>query len=508
MKDNQDRPDERLPARRTYAPPPAAAADHADDYGDHGHHHAAPPRGFSFRVLGRALKRHWWWAVPLWVLGSVGLAALAYAKIKPTYDAISRVEIQNTNTEIYKSVVPVDMQLFVETQVQILGGPTVIRGALESDPSLAGLPMLRESSDPEVDIRKAVRVAPMPKTNLIQIELSSQAPGEAARIVNALVDYYVDLSGKNYGNSAKEQIDNLKDLRKQKKEEVDQKRLEVQTQRDRIVAVGVTQTKDQNAGIEKYRRLSETLTGVEIDVIKAKTELDQLRDERSPANRPRTEKQIEGDVIDQFYADPLVDSLRHSLDQAKEKLKKTERRVRNPSDPSVVQATEAVTGFQEKIDELWGKRHDRLREQLTASPVDNTGAQTIAKAELHLNALKEQETTLRNRLEQVRIESNKTESETVKLEFLARDLSRVENVLDNIDSTVNQLEFNAKSQNLRIKKSFIATSSTRPDSARRTQAMAAAPLGVGAFILTMLVLLELRGGRVGGPPTPRSWPRG
>jgi len=57
---------------------------------------------------------------------------------------------------------------------------------------------------------------------------------------------------------------------------------------------------------------------------------------------------------------------------------------------------------------------------VTAGPVDNTGALTIAKAELHLNALKEQETTLKNRLEQVRIESNKTESETVKLEFMRR----------------------------------------------------------------------------------------
>src|SRR4051812_18462502 len=150
MKDNQDRPDEKLPARRTYAPPPAASVEPPGDYGDHAHPHVAPPRGFSFRVLGRALKRHWWWAVPLWVAGSVGLAALAYSKIKPTYDAISRVEVQNTNTEIYKSVAQVDMPLFVETQVSILGGPTVIRGALESDPSLAALPMLRESSDPEV----------------------------------------------------------------------------------------------------------------------------------------------------------------------------------------------------------------------------------------------------------------------------------------------------------------------------------------------------------------------
>ena len=55
---------------------------------------AAAPRMFSPRMIARALRRHWWQILAIWLVGSAGLGYLAYTKIRPSYDATAWLNVE------------------------------------------------------------------------------------------------------------------------------------------------------------------------------------------------------------------------------------------------------------------------------------------------------------------------------------------------------------------------------------------------------------------------------
>jgi hypothetical protein len=68
------RPAEIVPAPMGYVPDEMMA-------------HDVPSGGkrITAKLIGRAVRRHWWQAALLWIVGSSCLMAVAYAKVKPTY---------------------------------------------------------------------------------------------------------------------------------------------------------------------------------------------------------------------------------------------------------------------------------------------------------------------------------------------------------------------------------------------------------------------------------------
>jgi succinoglycan biosynthesis transport protein ExoP len=501
MMDTPDRPDETLlPARRSPAHPLVPpAAEPSDDYGDV---HQATGKKVSLRLIGRALCRHWWQATLLWMAGSAGLLTLAYYKVKPTYDAISRVRVEVGDFSIFaqNSNAPIDFTQYMETQVSNVTSPTVIGTALAAHPDLTGYPVLRGALDPEAEIRHALRVGIVPRTSLIQVEMSSESPAEAAAIVNAVVEAYLKHAQATYDASTQKRIDQLKGTRDEQLAEVDRQRRLVEELHKNIGAANVDAIKDRNvASLDKYRQWSEQLTSVEIMRIAAKAKLDQLRDEKSLPARPQESEQIKLAVIDAFYADPQVSVLQVDIERAESKLKDIERRVRSQSDPARVMAAQRIKDLSDRKDDLWRKLEPRLRRQVTPTPTDVETERAIKESEANLAALATQEDTLRGRLDQVRIENKTAEGEALKLEFARRDLQRAEDVFETILKNLNQLQFEAKSPIARINLEFLAKASSRPNSDRRTSVMAMVPLVTGLLVIGLMVTLELRGARVSDP---------
>ena len=500
MKDTPDRPDEPLPVRRLPAPPVATPVDLADDYLD-------PPssqaKGVSVRLVGRALRRHWWQAALVWLAASSGLIALAYYKIKPTFDAVSQVRVEQADFAIFTSrngTAPIDFAQYMETQVRLVTSPTVLGTALSRHPELTTYPLLRGVSDPEAEIRHALRVGVVPKTNLIQVEMSSESPDEAAAMVNAVVEAFVANALATYDASTQKRIDQLKGTRDAQAEEVTRQRRIVDNLNRALGSANLENVKDRNvASVDVYRRWSEELTNVEIMRIATKAKLDQLRNEKTVPPQAPDDAQLKSAVADLFYADPRVAALQEQREKAQAQLDEAKRRSRSPSEPARVRLTGQVEALTKKIDDLWRRAEPALRRQLLAGPADRDTERAIAEAESTLTALMTQEQTLASRLEKVRIENKAAEGEALKLEFARRDLERAETVFDKIQDTLNQLQFEAKSPIARINLEFPAKPTSRPNSDRRTQVMAAAPFATGLLVLGLLVMLELRGGRVADP---------
>ncbi|MGE3817932.1 MAG: GumC family protein [Isosphaeraceae bacterium] len=496
--DTTDRPDKTLPAKRSVPTARVAVPEFAEPAA-----HAGASRDFSFRLVWRAFRRHWWQALLLWAVGSVGLVALAYYRIKPTYDASSQIKIENTSYSILtdKNIfTPVDFGQYMETLVSNITSPTVIGTALTMNPRLADLPMLRGSSEPEMIIRKSLRVGIVPRTQLIQVSLSSKNPGEAAEIVNAVVKTFVKLAEDLYDASTQEQIKRLKGERDKQELEVKRQRTLIEGLTKTIDVAALDRAKDRNvASLETYRQLQEERTRVEIMRIQAEGKLNQLRNEKLAPVQPRDDGQLRDAITQLFYEDPQVAELQREREKAEARLAEARRLTRIPTDPSMVRAADQKAALDKKIDELWKRLEPRLRWQLTSTPVDQSHERMILEAESNLSALKIQEEALANRLDTVRIENRAAESEALQLEFMRQDLVSANNVLERVQSALDQLEFDARSPVARVELNFEATPSILPDGNLRTQVMIAGPVVFGLFILVSLLMLERWGARVGDP---------
>ena len=501
MKDGNDRNDGALPVRRTPAAPAAPAFDAAEDYAA-AHAEPLPQKRLTLRLVKRALRRYWWQAFLVWLATSAGLAALAYSKVKPTYDATARVRVEIDDNHIFaqNNSAPIDISQYIENQVQRVTSATVLGSALSEHPELNNLPFLIGSPEPEATIREALRVGVLPRSSLIQVEMSSPVPSESAEVVNAVVGSYLKLAQATYDASTQRQIDQLVRTRDEQKILLDDQRKFVESVHKSIGAASVESVKDRSvASLDKFKQWNEQLTSVEIMVIATKARLDQLKAEKALPARPQ-DISITDLVTDAFYEDPRVVSIQTEFERTEAKLRDIERTTaRNPSDPSRTRLVNRKKELKDKKDELWKKLEPGLRKRLSATPADDSFDVAIKQTEAELAAYLTQEKVLKDRLEKVRVESKDAEGEVLKLEYARSDLSRVDGVYGTILKNLTQLKYDAKSPVARINLEDPAKPSKVAKTDRRKQAMIAAPLVTGLLVLGLLVLMELRGGRVADP---------
>ena len=145
----------------------------------------------------RGLSRHWWRITLCWLVLSAPLAYLIYALVEPTYDAVSLLRAEPTQAPIYSQEVHGNPQMqevkpYLQTQVSLIKSTAVLDAAL-ANPAISNLPMVAQSKDPKAELKREMIVAIVgDNTYLIQVALGSRDPAEAAAIVNAVVDAYIE----------------------------------------------------------------------------------------------------------------------------------------------------------------------------------------------------------------------------------------------------------------------------------------------------------------------------
>ena len=151
----------------------------------------AAGKKITLGLVARAVRRHWWQAALVWVVGSVGLMAMIYFKVKPTYQAFSRVRVEPNSRALFGGGDGGNFGEYRETQVNIISQPTVLEAALSAHPELLTFRRLAETDDPIAEIRSTLVVGVVKGTNLIEVATSTESPLESAAIINAVVDAYV-----------------------------------------------------------------------------------------------------------------------------------------------------------------------------------------------------------------------------------------------------------------------------------------------------------------------------
>ena len=455
---------------------------------------ATPARKVSARLVWRAARRHWWQALLLWLAGTSGLVALAYCHVKPTYDAFSTIKVDPGDRALFRETgAAVDFEVFKETQVKRVTNPNVIATALAAHPELLALPRLARARDAEAEIRKSLAVGVIPRTNLIQVSMSSESAEEAAAIVNAMIEAYLKVALDSSEEETEKRCRRLRDVKEERTLAVRQKRDAIAALVRRIGAVDGSQARGRNsATIEQYGLLTNQLLHADLELVEAQASLDRLRAD-SAARGPVDPSSPDEETIAAFYATPQVAEVRARLEKAKHGLLEADRIARDPGDPALTSSRKRVEEAQRQLDSLWARMGPGLAKAGSA----RDGAPRAAEAKVA--GLKARMAQLDERLARLNDQSRAAGSDELTLEFARQDLDRAESVLDTVTRSLDQVEFEAKDPVARFRQEYKAKASNAPLANHQLKAMAVAPAGMLLGVLGLFVVVELHAGRVHDP---------
>ncbi len=235
------------------------------------------------------LRKHRWTILATVAL-TVVLAVIVSLRTKPEYDALGRIAINRENADAlgFKNGVDaltdddIDYQLTLDTQTRILESDAITLAtakALQLDKDPAFMPVKEKSADvlaaPAADPRQeaaligfmhgGLQITQVPKTRILEIRFTNSDPQLAARVVNTLVNVYIEQNFKTRFESAMQTSDwlskQLSDL--QLKVEASQEKL-VRYQREHGI-LGIDEK--QNIVTQKLDELNRELTEAEADRI-------------------------------------------------------------------------------------------------------------------------------------------------------------------------------------------------------------------------------------------------
>jgi uncharacterized protein involved in exopolysaccharide biosynthesis len=139
-------------------------------------------------ILLRRMKRHWWPILLLTVFVSAPLLLLIYYFVQPAYEAIGALRIERDSPPLddYYSILKgkssdgLRSDDVERTHANLITSTRVLRAAV-TDPSIAGLPMIKKSSDPVNDIRRNLMVNIDANTQLDRRQLEIRRPERGCR---------------------------------------------------------------------------------------------------------------------------------------------------------------------------------------------------------------------------------------------------------------------------------------------------------------------------------------
>ena len=466
------------------------------------------PSPVSVRAVFRATRRYWWLILALWTVGSAGLGAAVYLRIRPQYRAFSLLKVDPSAMDLYASGIREGDGPYMKTNVELIKSPNVLTAAI-SEEKVRELPRIRNAADPVQELTKNVMVQIRPDTQLIEVWMMSPSGEEAAILVNAVVQGFLDNNAIWSTGSRKTQIDKLTAHLDTLKTEL---RINSDRLRERIVPSdrGPTRKKkpgDEGDEVEKsgdvdvtadhYARLMSQYQDSKIEVLNAEGLLDQARrdaDEATKESSFNTPARSSAALERRIQQDPELLELNREAQKAQGNLDKTRKIARNAGDAAAERHKEALAVLKGRIREATERKKRNLLE------VDPSigGTDPVAKvktAESDLERLKARRDMLGNALAAYKQENIKLQGDKIEIRLLEEEHSVLKSKKDIVDRHLAQLKFEQDGDE-RIHRISTAQADRNPFVDKRFTYMAMAPVAVLGAVLALVVLLEIRSGRV------------
>jgi len=531
----------RLPSTHPLPPAPSIASYGGALARDGGG--ASPTMRISPQSILRGLARNWWKILALWILLSAPLVYLIYSKVEPTYTAYSVLLAEPTQPDLYGGAkgggTIQEISRYIATQIQSILSDRVLDSAL-ADRSVVGLPFVKNSESPRVDLKQALRVVNIPNTYNIQISLDSSNPREAAAIVNSVVNAYME-SLRDYrlrGDSILKRrmqawLDEREAEKKAKEDElerivnagrVDPQSLVSTSQQaaansdDPDEAVKALTTKD--VSMEQYRRYLDRLVQVNLELIP----LDSLLEQRTAAARAQddgfdweaespplglSDEELQAQIATEFRRIPAVAQVLADIDATNAELTHNVGIARKKgSDPAVTAAQKRISQLKARHNALWREHYEEIRDAvLAAAAAMRTpgGAATTPEAlsledlRTKVEMLRSQRNAIVDLLGSMEVETKQSNNETFRAGRLNAEIQILRGRIEPVHKKLEDLKFQTDKETVRVESQGPAQIPKVPSSNKRNRYMAVALFGTLGLIMGLFALLEVKAERVDDP---------
>ncbi len=510
-----EHPDGNLPSRFAEPLPPAVA--HPGLWEELPDLEASAPKPITIKVALRALRRYWWQILLLWGVGSIGLMALAYYKIKPTYDAVAWLKVEPSDTSVLNTTTHTpanDFQVFMETQVQLVTSPDVLGAALH-DEDVAALARIRESLDPKAELRDLIQVSIPPKSQLILVSMSSQAPGEGPTIVNAVVESYLEKASTWVDIETRQQTERYREMKKVYEARVQNLRRDLERlvgDSKTAVAADAAGSRSAQVSMEEFRQFMQGRARAELELIEAEASLAALREQMEERRRlnpkafragPPTSEEIAAAATRLVQQDREIADLYRELSQVRYQHDQINRATRKANDPAFMHNVKRQKDLEQNYAVLWKRKMAEARASLTdqaqTGPAETDPFLTeIQTAQLRVAKLQEERAQINNRLDEIQLDTKTEGSEALQAQFKQEELRLADEMLRKVTVTLDSLELEVHGP-AKISKIAEAEPTNEPTRDNRLKLMAVAPLGMLAAVVGLFLLVEVRAGRILDP---------
>lgn len=488
-----------------------------------GHSHDHAPSPLSVKSVLRASRRYWWLILALWTVGSAGIGAAVYVRIKPQYRASSWLKVEPTAIDLYGVMSHEGVEPYMQTHVTLIRSPTVLSAAA-AVPAVQVWPRMHPPADPINELGKSIQVGIQPGTHIIEVAMVSTVAKEAADLVNAVVDEFL-AQNRTWSNSAtQKQIDTLssysktldadiqrllKDLRERVARSSDpvkliavkplksSSRTDDDEKDDKTGAASKEEKgeKSFNWTVENYQRMLAEMSEIKFQMLQAETDFEAARQYAEETNRlakinggrPRNSPQVEQKI----NSDPEILAMMQEIKMARERVRQIGNKTKHSGDPAESRARDQVNGLESKFQTAVARK----RQQFMVEMGSGDPQVQLEQTERVVRNLTRRKMLLEQQLTDIKLETTKRQSEDFEYQLLMQDYHELDNMSRTIHKKLEQLTFESGQED-KIRLINGARAENLPIADKRFQYMAMAPIGVLGAVLGLVVLLELRAGRV------------
>jgi capsular polysaccharide biosynthesis protein len=481
---------------------------------------ASPPTlQVNPKVLLRGLGRHWWRIFLLCLVVSAPLMTLIWFYIQPTYEASSLLRIDPAEPEVYGAIKSGTGDgrsvSYLQTQATLIKSKRVLEPAIASS-LVVTLPLIKQSSDPMTDLQRKLSVGIIDEANLIRVALELPDPSQAATIVNAVVQSYLE-DAKEYNRGAN------KDLREVLDRQLDALRKEISAKhtelkdllkRGRVAILKPDQrlnTKSENDPAEPtfkspsddlvHRTMAEMM---ETDLARIETEaaLDVMQEASQAEKEQRSQEvdeQREDRIVEEFEKDSEVTALRGDIDNLLKHIDHLKQTVRKSNDQSLLAAKNEYDRLLKKYESLWNKKYREIGKRLRLGAQAANSLQSVEDLKLKIKLLNKKKESQTKLFKAMDFQQKETNDDTFEATYLDYQIRKLQGREDQVEKNLKQLEFEDSRDKYRVSLVEDASVPRTPSNNKRLKYVAAAPVGVLFMMLGLFLLLEVKAERVADP---------
>jgi len=378
-------------------------------------------------------------AIPVGLLLGAGGAAVVYAMFEPAYEARSIIRVDQSPQGILTNTTPGDN--YASYQKEILISPLVIGPAL-GDPSIAGLPEIQaieQRQDVVSGLAKEISVESRKDSEFINVRFAGPDPENAAKIVNAVVNSYMQLRKEHELKRSQRTIELLRDEANSLAIEISRLREIVRELTKQATGVDPFAANPGASAVVQanpYGDLQGLITRNSVDQAVLRAQHQALKEsyDSEPVDVPQSEVER---VVEQHAE---MQQLKASLAEIHSRISDIQTRTARPkSDPLMAQMEADKKRTEASIEELRQRLIPMIREDMERSESLRREEQ-LARMDRELKSLKLSETILNDRYNSQVQQLRKGSGETLELEFKRDELARAQDIYDKILFKIRTLE--------------------------------------------------------------------